>query len=497
MANLNAYEQLLLKTIFQLKFKLKELLVTKDFQEVADYLNLDTRTIKKICTFPATSKELNLKDSTVDKLIRNLAIRPDVKTWRSFKARFSPAEEIINEEMEPVPDEAFETLSDEWKKRIHLAVQEVVKSIFSEYPDKELEWDLPLIEVDTPAILDKLELYLNTTWYFYFYHEENFTRPKLGRAILRIGASRKEVEIKNFNDSQSNDYSGAVSLDKNQMVLIFDMKTTKTREKWLHIKVSINTGDLPEIALGHYSNLGDGAISLVSGALVLEHIPTNDKKDLTARPFDIWDSEFSEIHPGIRMYLQDKNLNFSKTKAQIFTKENLVKFVKEYANTKEKKSRNIRLDSEVKVIITCPQTYLEPQEFEKYAAPCFELSKLLKDKLQFEVIHYPIQNYSAPLARRARSFNYFLDRILKCDILIIFYFDIVSSICLMELAWAAEHNKAVYLFTVDFNMIPRVFQYQKPSSVQIYPGHSSPQEALDYIKREINFIFKNAVTALQ
>lgn len=497
MADINTYEQLLLKTIFQLKFKLKELVRDRDFKEVAHFLDLDPRTIKKICTYPAHGGHLNCKDTTLDKMIHNLDLRPEIKTWRSFKSRFSPPDDIIDEQKEPIPDVAFEKLSDEWKSRIQLAVKEVMQKIFSGVLEKEIDWKLQPVGSAVPVVIDKLELYYNTIWHLYFYHEEDFAMPKIGRAVLEIGENRKAVKLINFSDSESNDYSGSVSLDKSQIVLIFDLKTTQTREKWLHMKVSINTGILPEIALGQYSNLGDGAVSLVSGTIILEYLPLEEEKELVAKPLGVSDTEFSEIHTGIRRYLRDKGLNYFKTKAQIFTKDKLFKFVNEYANVREKKSESVRLYPKMKVVITCPQTHLEPQHFEKYVKPCAELSRLLEEKLPFEVIHYPAEKYSGASSKKARSFKYFHDRIMECDILIIFYFDVVSSMCLMELAWAAEHNKAVYLFTVDFNMIPRVFQFQKPSSVQIYPGYSNPQEALDYIKREINYLFMNAITALQ
>ena len=489
MANINTYEQLLLKTICLVKFNLKEPVEYGDFKEVGDSLDIDLRTIKRIFTLPKSGGKLNCKNSTLDKLIQELALRPGIKTWKALKNRFLPPDDIIDEQKEPIPDVAFEKLPDEWKIRIQSAVREVVNTIFPDDLEKEMNWEPQSIESTVTTVINKLELYFNTTWYLYFYYEENFTVPKIGRAILEIGENRKDVKLINFSDSESNDYSGVVSLDKSQIVLIFDLKTNQTREKWLHMKVSINTGMLPEIALGQYSNLGDGAISLVAGTIILEYIPPEKRNELIAKPFEVSDPQFLEIHPGIKRYLREKKRNYFKTKAQIFTKEKLLKFVNEYANYREKKSESVRLDPEMKVVITCPQTHLKPERFRKYASSCLELSKLLEEKLQFKVTHYPMEKYNGGSMRKARSFKYFHDRIMDCDILIIFYFDIVSSMCLMELAWAAEHNKAVYLFTVDFNMIPRIFQFQKPSSVKIYPGHPNPTDALDYIKREINYLF--------
>ncbi|WP_052600203.1 hypothetical protein [Aureispira sp. CCB-QB1] len=310
----------------------------------------------------------------------------------------------------------------------------------------------------------KFAYFLNESFFIY-YRTENDTslNYEIHRAILNIGNSKNNIDILLPKDDA--DYQGFSTLLANSH-LIFDLKTTETREKALRIIIPIPHSKTPEITIGQYSNLNSkGAI--VSGCLVLELIKDKSKEH-QPKTYKNTSSEYTKVPYLIRQFLKDSKKNRIKTTTGIFDYRELEKFlhIQKLKETDNKMKTGI--------FLSAPMGALDKEEYsslweeyiklhstilEVFPKPKYQICFLGKDAKAKEAFDNNIL-----------SMRKMLEKIKLLDKFILIYPKKVASSSLIELGVALALGKQCLVFVKTEEDLPYLLKNQhfKNLSVIVY-----------------------------
>ncbi len=446
-------------------------------------------TIKKLLGISATDNGLKFQTKTLDAI----AIFLGFPRWKSYiHSKDLSVKKIKNL---TIPEVRYQDLSNLWKERLI----ETTNKLLLKNQRPLLENDFKKEIDDSERVLFRTEIperlspFFNTQWYLYFfyknYSEIDGTVPSFGRVVLLIGKNTREVSIKNFYDMDNTDYKGSVELDSTNTVLIFNFKTL-ANSKCLHMKFDINTVDLPEIALGRYSNLNTGGVGIISGTIIMEYqgkITEEDTK-LSPKIINTKHKEFLEIDNSIRRYLSNKSLNYHETKTRIFSKRKLSSFLKDYQPSL---IRRMKFDCDTKIIISTPKYSINAEAFKHKMEYVDKLIIFLEDNLKFQILHKPSIKYVSKYAT-PRLLNFYINKIKESDIFILFYFNETHSSCLMELAWAIAELKDIHIFTKQ-GLLPKIMGTNNPDHVRIYFHFANEEDAVNHIIDNHQLLFEKYI----
>jgi hypothetical protein len=477
----------------EVKFKLKgERPSRETFSTMADdFLIKDISTLKKL--FDSSDKENKplLRRKNLNAFVESLEI-PNVYTWEKFISKYPPTHRK-GKKNEFIPIAHFSDLSSLWQQRVTQAVNVSIAKISNETKalvsskKSDLAFDIgDFLEKEAPS--PKMQKFLNTTWYIYFIIIMHRT-PKIGRTILRIGNTPKDVETEVYKSYGLNDYIGSVEFDNSKKFLIFNLKSKDTLERWVHIKADVNTGGLPQIILGQYQNIGIGGVSLIFSNVILQYVDASMEESATARIFEETDTDFSLVPESIKKYLYDIKLNYAETTTQIYSLDSLKRYVESYEFEERTKETYLRLDDKWNAIISTPKYSLEQSSRSKYEKPVSDLKLFLESEIGLKILDIPFRKSSGDFLINF-PYEVFQQRLRHCDIFILIVFDSNAVSCLFELAWALKEGKDIIILTDGTKYLPKIFQHRPPVNIEKYPQFSTPQDAVDWLIEEADYLLK-------
>ena len=383
----------------------------------------------------------------------------DIKNWKDFNEKINLNNITPNGNSIPY-SQSLTDLSQDWQNIIRKSLIEQLSKL--QYGKEEIEYLNFTVQSSSNniQISPKLkQLYLNTTWYAYFYFPLGNPHPQIIRTVIKIfdRPDRVETFAPRDRNRSLNEFSGSVKFDKSETFLIFDLTSKKTGERGVHIKLSVHTEIRPDIALGEYVNIGTGGIGLHSIRLVMQFAGSepNDLEKQSPKIFDSRDPDFYKIPSSITQYLCEENLNYRhSTTKPIYSLQDLRLEVK---NEKSKRFtfQKVRLKRKFQVVLSYQRSSTKKKDFQADQKLLIELKEVLEKELPFEVDDYYLSQNS-PLAIYPKSYDFYSNRIYSCEILIAFFFSEGSDLSISELSWAIEAGKKILIFTTnDRKYLPR------------------------------------------
>jgi hypothetical protein len=339
------------------------------------------------------------------------------------------------------------------------------------------------------VVNDKLKIYLNQTFYLYFFAiVQNKDEAHIARAVLRIGATPNDVTIDNAGEDYSTNYKGSVSILVSANYLAFKMNTEVTQEKNLNMTFRVGADKVYPYAIGCYSNIGtDGAI--VAGTLVLEHYKEANSENLKGEILYPNSEGYKSTSLHIRNFLKNRANNFVKVRTKgIFTDENFEEFFREQRNKRGSTYRSNRIADD-DIFIAYPMSNV--RDFEALNLTLKKLAQFLRELYGCKVfLAGDSYNTKSDFMPSSVVVPDDLQELKNASRFIMVYPEKVISSCLVEAGWAlAEGKPSVFLYK-DINDLPFSLQGLRLPNLVFIP-YSSNDDMLEQVKKIGRRLFKN------
>lgn len=451
---LDAFYLLLMQRTLLILFKdifKKEESAKKLYRELGEKLDCDAATVAKFFNASHNTNTPSFRIILLDRIIHLLKLSK-VTTWHSFKKTYV-APSFRNNSNDFIPIGHLADLSND---RQYQLLEDVSITLQKLFPNSDITEITPAWPTLTPPIQsDKLDLYLNTTWYIYLIVMD-FGIPKIVRSILRIGNNVNHVETEAFKREGANDFLGTVEFDNSKQYLILNLKAKGTGERWVHMKVDVNTGTRPEIVMGQYQNIGIGGNSLHFSNIILEYLEPDRASKALPNFFDSSDETFSEVPIPVQLFLQDAKFNYAELPTRIYSLKTLARYVDSLKFQRDRKPSYIRIHKRLSAFIAHPYGRL-PEDRRVEYRKVYEQIKELMNNNNLQVYEEDLIDLKIDLNSAFQTESY-LKSVIDCDVLILLYFDEVVTNALNELAWAYQAEMPIIILTSSNPILPSMYK---------------------------------------
>lgn len=327
------------------------------------------------------------------------------------------------------------------------------------YDYNQLQYKLNLEEKNIAYSDQSLKLrnFENTTWYLYFFDKqylEGVLKNAITRVVFEIGANQ-QVSLQNVKnegyDPKNTDYEGILELQGVQH-LICNLKTKKTREKHLHIKIIIGLGEVHDINMGVYANINFSG-SIVSGTLLLERVYEEEESKIVPQTYIETTEEYEKLDKHIKEYFEHKELNRIKVKTGLNSQSELIEWMNLKKSSKNYKPfkliNTIRFKHDI--FISAPMASLEDKKkYERQVEDIKKIKNTLENDLGYNNTFFAglddEDNERIRFRQPDIAFQIAIEAMENSGKILFIYPEEITSSSLMEVGWALKSGKLVVIF---------------------------------------------------
>jgi nucleoside 2-deoxyribosyltransferase len=294
----------------------------------------------------------------------------------------------------------------------------------------------------------KLALYFNKKFFLYFWSSNNSEdEPQLGRGTMNICNNEREVEIYGVSGTL---FKGTVEIVTDDHIKI-EVRSVKTMDKTLTIKLKIGPSEVHPYALGIYMTIGSQG-TIESGTLVCElYKPEETGTNFGPKIFPYSEKRDEEVKHNIWQYFKDKGKNFIKVPSKGIFNDN---HFDNWFNQQIMKSNRQHKPNKSNIFIAAPMS-ADEETFNSTREKIIELKEYLMEIYDTDVY------FAGTEYKKEIGFTYAytaaevdLKKLNECGRFLLIHPAKVASSTLVELGWALAQGKSCVLFYKNRDDLP-------------------------------------------